>query len=251
MLAVLGLIALLALSGCVGQFGAGISEDELSEDAEYDWDTNATVSVTLEEGGILGGASHRTVYAGNETVLRLSTPGLLRPHAVDVRAVQFRYPNGTVVGHEAIGVSQTARQTTIRLPAAEGRFAFTGDRRSQELRIPAFDDGRYVVLLPPGHDVGDILLSDVLPRDYDTRTVGDRTHVVWSDVSGERTVLVRHYSGLAWTIFYALVSVLSVAGLVGYAYFSREIRKIQEWRQAQGLDLDVEDDGDRPPPGMG
>lgn len=252
LVAAVALLGLVALSGCVGQFGVGISEEELAEEASYDWDTNATVAVTLEEGGILGGASYRAVYSGNETTIRLSTPGLTRSYAVDVRAVQFRYANGTVVGHEAIEVSQTARETTIRLPTAEGQFAFTGDRRGQELRMPAFDGGRYAVVLPEGHQVGDLLLSDVLPRGYETRQVDGRTKLVWTDVSQGRTVLVRHYSGLDWTVFYVLLGVLGVAGVLGYVYFSREIRKIARWREAQGLDVDVEDDdGDSPPPGMG
>lgn len=253
LLAALAVLGMFALSGCLGQFGAGISEDALAEDAEYDWDSNATVSVSLEEGGILGGSTYRAVYAGNDTTIRLSTQGLTRSHAVDIRAVQFRYPNGTVVGHESIGVSQTARETTIRLPARGGQFAFSGDRRSQEVHIPAFDSGRYAVVLPPGHEVGDLLLSDVLPRGYETRNAGDRTRVVWSDVSGDQAVLVRHYSGLDWTIFYSLVTVLGAAGLVGYAYFTREIREIRRRREAHGLDVDVEEDDDRerPPPGMG
>lgn len=250
--AALAVVGILALSGCIGQFGVGVSEDELAQDAEYDWDTNATVTVTLDQGGLLGGSSYRAVYDGEETVLRLSTQGLTRSHSVDVRAVQFRYSNGTVVGHEAIDVSQSARRTVIRLPAEDGQFAFTGDRRSQELELPALDGGRYEVILPAGHQVGDLVLSDVVPRGYETEVVDGRTRVVWSALDADRTLLVRHYSDLGWWLFYGLLAVLSVAGVLVYLYFSREIGKIRAWREAQGFDVDIEDDDrDDPPPGMG
>lgn len=252
-LAGVAVLVLVASAGCIGEFGVGIPEEELAEDADYEWNTSTTTEIQLYEGGLLGGSEYRAVYSGNDTVITLFTRGLTRTSAVDIRAVQFRYENGTVVGHEQIAVSQTARETTVRLPAADGQLAFTGDRRSQELHIRTFDGGSVAVVLPQGHRVGDLLLSDVQPRGYETNQTDDgRTVLAWDDVDDDRTVLVRHFRDRDWFLFYGLLAVTSVAAVLGYAYFSRQIRKIQARREQYGLDVDHEDDdGKGPPPGMG
>jgi hypothetical protein len=258
----LGLVGLLALTGCIGQFGAGLSEDELSANASYHWDTNATVeewpeNVAVElrivQGGILGDDSYRAIYTGNRSQITLSEQGFTRRHAIDIRAVKYQYANGTVVGHEALDVDQNARRTRVRLPEGQGRFAFTGDRRNKEVRMPAIADGNYTVRLPADHSVGDILLSDVSPRNYDTSTVDSHTIVRWNGIDSSDTILVRFYRDRDWYVFYGMVGLLSIVGVGVYLYYRREIRQIQRWRAEQGLDLDRDDDGDgdRPPPGMG
>lgn len=252
-LAGVAVLVLVVSAGCLGQFGTGVSEEELAEDAEYEWNTTAETELRLDEGGFLDRASYQAVYSGNETVLRLSTRGLTRTHSVDVRSVQYRYAeNGSVVGHEHVDVRQTARETTIRLPEEDGQFAFTGDRRSQEVHFRTVDDGNVTVVLPPDHEVGDLLLSDVQPRNYETEPAdGDRVALRWEEVDDDTLVLVRHYLERDWYLFYGLLGVLTVAAAVVYAHFQREIRKVQRKREEYGLDVDYEDDGDPPPPGVG
>lgn len=253
-LAGVAVFVLVLSAGCLGQFGTSISEDDLAEDAEYDWDTDAETEIHLYEGGLIGSSYYEAVYSGNETHLTLSTRGLIRSNPVDVRAVQYRYAeNDTVVGHEHVEVSQSARETTIRLPEADGQFAFTGHRRSQELRHRTVDEGNVSVVLPPDHTVGDLLLSDVQPRSYDTERIDDdRTVLHWEDVDENSLVLVRHYLDRDWYVFYGLSGILAIAAAIVYAYFRREIREIQARREEYGLDIDYDDDDDdRPPPGMG
>jgi len=257
----LGLLGLLALTGCIGQFGVGLSEDELSKDASYPWDANATidewpddvtVQIRIKQAGFLGDDTYQAIYTGNRTQLTLSERGFTRPHSIDIRAVKYQFPNGTVVGHEAIDVDQNARRTRILLPPGHGRFAFTGDRRNRELRLPGIADGNYTVTLPRHHSVGDLLLSDVSPRSYDTSTVDGRTRIRWEGVDDDQSLLVRFYRDRDRYLFYGMIGLLSIVGAVIYVHYRREIREIQQWRAAQGLDLDTDDGDDRdPPPGMG
>lgn len=255
----LALAGLLALSGCIGQFGVGIPEDDLAQNATYDWNRSATiedwpddvtVQVEVKQGGLIGGDAYRAIYTGNRTELTFSEEGFTRPHSVDIRAVKYQYPNGTIVGHEQIEVSQNARRTKVILPEGPGRFAFTGDRRNKEVRMPAVADGNYTLTLPRNYRVGDILLSDVSPGGYDTERVDGQMVIRWEDIDASDELLVRFYHDRDWFLFYGLIAVLSVIGLGIYLYYRREIREIQEWRAAQGLDLDADDEGKRPP-GMG
>mgnify|MGYP000218171377 CR=1 FL=1 len=262
LLVLFGLVAVLALSGCIGQFGTGLSEGELSRNATYEWNTsataeewpeNVTVQIELNQAGFLGDDTYHGIYTGNRTQLTFSERGFTRPHSVDIRAVRYQYPNGTVVGHEAIDVDQNARRTRVRLPEGPGRFAWIGDRRNKELLLPAIADGNYTVTLPRDHSVGDILLSDVSPRSYSTETVEGHTRLTWTGVDNSDTLLVRFYRDRDFYVFYGLIGLLTVAGAGIFVYYKRQIREIQEWRAAQGLDLDRDDDDDekRPPPGMG
>ncbi|AGN01848.1 hypothetical protein L593_09515 [Salinarchaeum sp. Harcht-Bsk1] len=261
LLLLFGLVGLLALSGCIGQFGTGLSEGELSRNATYEWDTSATadewpddvtVQIEINQAGFLGDDTYHGIYTGNRTQVTFSERGFTRPHSLDIRAVKYQYPNGTVVGHEAIDVDQNARRTRVRLPEGPGRFAWIGDRRNKELRLPAIADGNYTVTLPRHHSVGDFLLSDVSPRSYNTRTVDGHTQIVWTGVDNSQTLLVRFYRDRDFYLFYGLIGLLTVVGAGIFLHYRREIQEIQEWRAAQGLDLDRDDDdGERPPPGMG
>ncbi|WP_460921321.1 DUF5803 family protein [Salinarchaeum chitinilyticum] len=261
-LVLLALLGLIALTGCIGQFGTGISQDELAQNNSYQWNqsatieewpTNVTVQVEIKQAGFFATDNYRAIYTGNETQFTLSERGFTRPHAIDIRAVKYQYPNGTIVGPEAVDVDQNARRTRVRLPEGPGRFAFTGDRRNKELHLPAFTGGNYTVTLPKDHSVGDLFLSDVSPRSYSTSTEDGHTVLRWNGVDGDQTVLVRFYRDRDFYIFYGLVGLLSVTGAGVFVYYRRKIREIQQWRAQQGLDLDRDDDDDdsRPPPGMG
>lgn len=247
-IAVLAVLALAITAGCLGPT---VSEEELAEDATYNWDTDVDAEIVLEEGGLLGGDEFRGVYRiENQSEIQLYRRGFTRDHALHIRAVQFRHPNGTVVGHEEIDVETSQQRTTVHLPAEHGQFAFTADRRTQQLSIPAYVEGSHRVILPPGHRVGDFLLSDVVPRNAETEVVNDRMSLTWEEV--DNRLIVRYYLDRDQTLFWGLVAILSVAGIGIYLYYSREIRRIAEWRKEQGLDVDYdEDDRDRPPPGMG
>lgn len=253
LLAGLAVLALVATVGCTGFGGGGPNQEALAENATYDWDADAETEIRLSEGGVFQPAEYQVVYSGNASSIELYTRGFTRDHAVPIRAVQYRYAtNDTVAGHEAVEVSQTARRTTVHLPEAEGQLAFSGERHDQELHLRTFDDGDVRVVLPSGHTVGDVLLGHVVPRGYETgRTTDDRLALTWEEVEADRSLLVRHYRERDWLLFYGLLAVMGVAAVIGYAYFSREIRKIQRRREEAGLDVDHDDDRRRPPPGMG
>lgn len=247
---VLATAAVLVLAVSAGCLGASISEEDLAADATYEWETDADAEITLVEGGLLERDEFKAVYRiDNRSQIELYQTGFTRDRPLQIRAVQFRYPNGTVVGHEAIGVETTQQRTIVDLPAEDGQLAFTANRRSQELSIPAYVDGSHRVALPPGHRVGDFLLSDVVPRGPETEVHDDVMYVTWDEVSSR--IVVRYYLDRDQTVFWTFVGLLSAAAVGVYVYYSRQIRRIVEWRAEQGLDLDDDDDRKRPPPGMG
>ena len=241
------LFALLAVSaGCAGPLGPGGNLDErIAESAEYDWDTdaNATFNVTSDE--------YTAVYEiENRSTLEVYHYDSFGDEApLPISAVQFQYPNGTVVGHERIGVEETRHQTVITLPASEGKLAYTAPAGGKNFMVPTFIDGSYDMVLPEGMRVGVFLLSDVRPGADETTLIDDRTHLQWEDVTAEN-INVRFYLERDLYIFTGIVALLSGVALVGLVYFWLQIRRLEEHRQDIGLDVDVtdEDGGRRRPP---
>lgn len=240
------MLALMAVSaGCAGPLASGGDpEERLSESADYDWntDSNVTVDVRPDE--------YTAVYAvENRSTLELYRYGSFGGETpLPVSAVQFRYPNGTVVGHERIEVEENRQRTVVALPAEEGKFAFTASAGGKEFSLPVFVEGSYEVTLPRGMRVGVFLLSDVRPQGYEATVASDRTVIEWDEVTAEN-VVVQYYLERDLTIFGAIVAALAGVALVGLGYFIVQIRRLEERRQEMGLNVDVSDgDGGRKRP---
>lgn len=243
----IGLVALFAVSaGCAGPLAPGGNQAErLSKSADYEWNTTHDVTVDV------GPEEYTAVYdIENRTTVELYQYDSFGDEApLPISAVQFQYPNGTVVGHEAIEVEETRHQTVLTLPGREGKLAYTAPAGGKEFSLPVFVEGSYQVTLPPGMRVGVFLLSDVRPRGYETSQVSDRTVIEWDDVTAEN-VVVRYYLERDLTIFAAIIALLAGVAVVGLGYFILQIRRLEERREEMGLNVNTSDDNDgrrRPP----
>lgn len=247
LLALAGLAFLLVGAGCLT--GGGPSDQDLRQNATYDWNTTANVSITLTDG------AYQSVYnVTNQTRLDVfgrNTFGNNEP--LSFRALQFRYPNGTQVNASAFNVSTGSGRTRIGLPARDGKVAFTVSRNGKELRTPVFLDGSYSVTLPEGASVGLPILAQVIPGGYNTTVVDSRVHITWGNVESD-TLLVNYYLERDILIFGSLFGLLFVGALGGVLYYWRQIRSLEKRREEVGLDIEDEDDDDPrdrgPPPGM-
>lgn len=238
-LAVLGLAALAALAGCAG-FGGGLDEERLARNASYDWNTSADVTVTLE------GDEYQAVYeVSNGTAVeayREETLGGRQP--VEVAAVQFRYPNGTVVGASGVEVRQEDSTVVIEPPADEGKLAYSAPADAGRFGLPVTVDGSYEVVLPPGRRVENVVFGDVQPGGYDhTIDDRDRVHLHWEGLE-EGTIAVRSYLQRDLYLFGGLLAVLVLVSLAGVAYFRLQIRRLEQEREEAGLNVDLDGDDD-------
>lgn len=241
-----GLVALLALSGCLG--GGGPSQDDLARNATYDWNTSANGSITVEQN------EYRSVYRiENRTAFEVYGRGDFggEEPLSDMSALQFRFPNGTVVNASAFEVSSNRDRTRLELPGRYGKLAFAVDRNGKRFQTPAFVDGSYRVTLPAGTNVGIPLASNVVPGGYERETVDGRTSLTWEAVDSD-TLVVRYYLDRDIWLFGGFLMIAIVLGVGGGLYYWRQIRTLAERRSEHGLDIEEEDDptDDGPPPGM-
>jgi len=247
-----GLLAVLAASaGCTSVFGPGkISQDKLNGDADYEWNSSQEVAMNVTSG------NYKAVYEldGESSLSVYQYESLGGKQPVEVAAVKFRYPNGTVVGAKQIDVEKTNKKTVITPPADEGKLAYETSRRGKTFSVPTYlDDRTYEVVLPKGMRVDNFLLSDVQPGGYEKELVDGRVHLTWDEPVTAGSITARYYLVRDELIFGGIVGVLVVVALLGLAYFRFQIRKLEEKREEMGLDVDVSDDdiGDGgPPPGM-
>ncbi len=246
-LALGGLVVVLVLSGCAGS--TQVSEEDLSGDAEYDWETSETVAVEVSD------ASYRTVVnlTNASTLEVFQRDALGGDGAVRISALQFRYPNGTVVNASEGNLSATleAERTQISLPAEAGKVGYTAERVGNEFALPVFAEGSYSVRLPPSTRVGVPILSHADPGGYETSVTNDRMTLQWDSLS-DGGISVRYYLQRDLWIFGGIAVVSVTLGVGGLVYYLRQIRDLEEKREELGLDVDYEDDptDDGPPPGM-
>ncbi|WP_135820096.1 DUF5803 family protein [Halostella litorea] len=242
--ALVGLLAVTA--GCsVGPFADDITDEELDENADYDWETDATVTITIE------GAEYQAVYdTANRSRLSVYQQGFAGNEPVNVRAVKFRYANGTFVNGSALDVEKQGGETVIDLPAENGTVAYTADTRPKEFGSPVLVEGSHEVILPPNHRTGNFLFSHVSPGNPEKEVVDGRVHLRWDDPEGN--VFVRYYLDRDIYIFGGIVAVLGVVMVAGLIYYLRQIRELERRREEMGLDVETDDDefDDEPPPGM-
>lgn len=234
-----------AIAGCAG-FGSVTSEEGLNEDAGYDWDTDANATIAIGDG------EYQAVYTiEDESTIRLyesTRYGDDRP--IDVRAVQFRYPDGTVVGMDEIEVEETRSEVYVHLPAENGQLAFTSDSQPNNFASETFVDGSYEVILPPGYRVDNFVLGTVRPGGYESELVGDQVHLRWDEMEAD-AVSVRYYLERDVYLFAGLIVIASIGAAIAGSYVYRQIQELRRQREEAGLDVDIEDDDqDGPPPGM-
>lgn len=225
------LVLLVLLAGCIGPFADDdIDDEQLDEPAEYDWDTEFDVDATVDVG------EYAVVYHLNGTTsLELSQRGWYTRQPVDVRAVQFRYPNGSTITGSALDISQSSDATEIKVPDGNGSLAFTAPSGSKEVVIPGYVEGDYRVTLPPDHRVGNFFLSDVRPSGYESEIDGDVQILTWQE--NDDDIYVQFYLERDHYLFYGLMVALSLIAVGGVLYYRRRIRALARRRHEMGLDL--------------
>lgn len=249
LLAVGALLAVVLLAGC-GLGPSEIPKEDLSKNATYDWNVNATATFDIS----------RSSYAAVVNVTNSSELEVWRrdpiegDNPVNLRALQFRFRNGTVVNasQENLNATRTQDKTVIGLPAREGMVGYTASRADKQFGTPAFVDGSYEFVLPPGARIGIPLLSQAGPGGWSSSVEDNRMTVRWANVT-TGSVSVRYYLQRDIILFGSLAAIMLVAGVVGTVYYRRKIRQLEGKRQELGLDVETEDDDvrdDGPPPGM-
>jgi hypothetical protein len=253
LLALVGLAVLALTAGC---FGPGaISTDQLDQEPTepYEWNTERDVHITIQTD-----SSFRGVYnvSGRESLELFRRDGFGGRNPLNVRAVRYRYPNGTVLtGSELAahggGVDRTREAVTVTFPngTTEGQLAFTAGATPKRFTLPVFVEGSYEVVLPPNRRIDLPVFGTVSPRGSSKELVGDQTHIRWEEVTS-RGVSVQYYLQRDIPIFGAIAAVSMIIGFGGAYYYKRQIEELREVREEMGLDVDVEEKDDGPPPGM-
>jgi hypothetical protein len=232
LLAAVGLLVLVVSAGCLGGPPAP-SDEELAKDADYDWDRDANVTITVD-----GGQYHVVADVNNKSSVRLSQQGGFGgQNPVYVSAVKFRYPNGTVVGAEEIDVSTSNSRTVVEFPADNGTFAYTGNAGDRSLTVPVIVEGSHELVLPPGMRVSVPVFGVVEPAGYEKTIEDNRVHVRWESLSGG-TVSSKFYLQRDILLFGGIVGVLAAVAVAGVVYYRIHIRRLEDEREQSGLDLE-------------
>jgi len=285
LLAGVGLVLLVGLSGCSTIFGPGsVNQGDLASDpggGSYEWEADADAYLEVNRN------NYTAVYrVGSRTTGNLEPPYSMEVYGrdalgteqpLDPSALQFRYENGTRlrfespengsadlvmirangsrvdVPEEKLVVNKTRRRTRVFLPTNEtGQLAFTAPKNGKQVATPTFVSGAYEMALPAGTSVGLPILAQVSPSASRTETVDGRVHVYWENVDRAPSVVVRYYLDRDITIFGSMVALLLVLGVGGAAYYYRQIRETVKKREEVGLDVETGDDSEGGgPPGFG
>jgi hypothetical protein len=256
--ALLSVLALVALAGCTGILGPeDVDPSQLNENASYDWETETNASITLNK------TSYRAVYdiPGNSSFTIYNRDDLGREKGVPVKALRFRYDNGTVISpaNSSLTAQRTGSSTVIGLPNnSSGQVAYSAPRQGKSFSTPVYANGyTYTVTLPPGRRIGIPLLSHATPGSYETetKTTTNRMTVTWSEPVESRAVRVRFYLERDLYIFGGLAAIAVLIGTAGTVYYWRQLQAVRRRRKEAGIDLeeeyeDEEFGNDGPPPGM-
>jgi hypothetical protein len=251
----LALVGLAVLSLTAGCFGPGaISAEQLDQEpAEpYEWDSGRAVHIAVQTD-----SSFRAVYnVSGDSIELFRRDGFGGRNPLNVRAVRYRYPNGTVVTGSELearggGIDRTREVVTVTFPNGTdaGHLAFTAGATPKRFSLPVFVEGSYEVVLPPDRRVDFPVFGTVSPRGSTTEVVDGQTHIRWEEVTS-RGVTVQYYLQRDIPIFGAIAAVSLVVGFGGAYYYKRQIDELREMREEMGLDVEVEEKDDGPPPGM-
>lgn len=260
---------MLALSGCTGLLGGGSVSDERLDAAPpgdgYAWNETAEAGAgngTDAYVRVFGNATFSAVYGVDGGELELfRRDGLGGRNPLDVRAVRYRYPNGTVITgtelRERGAVERTRDVVRIDFPG-EGdvdgdAVAFAAGSTPKRFVLPTYVKGSYEVVLPPNRRVSLPVFGDVSPGGASTSVDEEgRLHVVWDDVQTD-SVIVQFYLPQDVQIFAGVFAAMALVGGGGLLFYRRQIEKLREQREELGLDVDTSGDDlgdDGPPPGM-
>jgi len=240
------LLVLAVLAGCFGS--SELPEDDLNEEASYDWNTsaNATFNLSRSSYAVVVTVPNESIEVWGEDAIEGDTP-------VQLRALKFRYPNGTVVNasHDNLSASSDGDRTTIEMPTDEGQVAYTASRSGKSFSTPVVVNGSHEVILPSGARVGIPLLSQTNPGDMESSVSDNRQTLRWEELTDE-TVSVRYYLQRDLLLFGGLGAIGLLLAIGGSIYYLRQIRTLEQQREEIGLDVDYDDDefDDGPPPGM-
>lgn len=248
-IATLVLVLMVLGAGCLAWVTGGgeVSDERLDEEpAEpYNFETDRDAHIDVQSSNFQ--AVYR-VEPGQQFRFHQTTRWALE-EPLDIRAVRFKYAgNGTVVNGTTMvehggDVDQTPDEVYVTVPDAEGQLALSATDSARWFSIPAYVEGSYEVVLPPGHRIDFFLFSNVAPRDYESELVDDRVHLRWDEVSGG-TVVAQSYRQRDIYIFGGAVVLLTGIAIVGLAYFRRQVQTLEEVRKSMGLDVEEEDDED-------
>lgn len=258
-LAVVALVALVLTSGCLGAItgGSPTDADRLDEppESEYAWNADTDVHVTITKQ-----ANYRAVYDASadgfgDQINLSQTSAFGTKSPLTVSSLRYRYPNGTVINgseFEAHGgdVYTANNELVVQPPSEGGQVAFSGESTPKRFSLPVYTEGSYTVVLPENRRVAVPLFGQVVPGADRKQLVGNQLYLHWDEVTAP-SLLVRYYIQRDIQIFGALAGGLTIVAVVGLIHYRRRIQSLRETREEMGLDVDVEDDGDEPPPGLG
>lgn len=231
---VAALVGMIVLAGCTGGV---VNEEALAEDAEYDWDeAEARGSVDVS------GSSYTAILQvnGQETIELYRQAELGRESALPIRAIQFRYPNGTVVGAEKIEVEEADSRTVITPPADEGALAYTATTHFGEFLLPVAVNGSHEVVLPEGARMNVPIIGVAEPGGYEKTIEDDRVHLYWEDPDTD-TITVSYYLQRDLYLFGGLIALLVLVSGAGLLYLRRQLQGLEAQREAAGLDVEDEE----------
>lgn len=242
----LGLALVLVVSGCASPFG-GISQEALCPSGDYDLSTDANATYTVRTNG-----TYQAVYRlqNTSTIELYQTDGLGNDQPLQIRSIAYVGADGTEYNCEDVEVSTARRRTIVELPADNGTFAYSTSTSPKRFSTRTFVEGSHEVVLPEDRSIGNPIFGSVSPAADERTTVDGRVHIRWDEVASER-ITVQYYLQRDIFIFFGLAGVAAVLALAGLAYYYRLIARLKRTREEAGLDVDIEDDGRDPPPGMG
>ncbi|MFD1564729.1 DUF5803 family protein [Haloarchaeobius amylolyticus] len=244
-------VALLLMGAGCSAFSGGISDEQLDREQNYSdvRDSDADVTIALEDGDLLSGGEYRAVYdlSGTEE-LSLSQSTIYSEEPLDIRSVRYWYPNGTEVNGSDLEIEQGGSETTVVVPDENGTLAFSGDVGRKSFQLPVYVAGSYEVRLPENHRASNFLFGQISPNGYEREIVDDQVRLTWDELETDRTISLRYYLSRDIPLFLGLLTAVGLLGAIGIGYYYRQVKKLQEQREEFGLDLD--DDSDDGPPGL-
>lgn len=229
----LAVVALAVSAGCLGAGGGGPSDEQLAENATYDWNRTTDVRVN-----VTGGEYALVADVDNKSQVRLArSSGFGGRNPVSISAVQFRYPNGTVVDSEDIDVSTQDSRTVVTFPQANGTFAYTSQAGSRQVTVQVGFEGSHELVLPAGMRVSFPVLGYVEPGGFEKSVEDNRVHARWESVDA-RSIDAQYYLDRDLLLFGGAAAVLGLLAVLGVVYYRLRIRRLENEREDAGLDLE-------------
>ncbi|PGF14852.1 hypothetical protein CP556_01095 [Natrinema sp. CBA1119] len=243
--------ALLILGAGCSAFSGGISDEQLDQEQNYSdiRDTDADVTIALEDGNLLGGGEFRAVYDLDGTdELELYQSTLFSDEPLNIHSVRYWHPNGTELTGSELEIEQGGSMTTVQVPDGDGTLAFSGEAGRKTFQQPAYVGGSYEVLVPEGHRTSNFLFGDVSPNGYERTVADDRERLYWEEIDEDSTISLRYYLARDIPLFLGLIGAVVLIGGIGIGYYYRQVKRLREEREEFGVDVD--DDSDGGPPGL-